>query len=526
MLLKRVGGTTPAAPEQAPANGGQAPGAPSPYAVTPPPGAMPSFAAGAPNAPPPAAPGGPGSPFERPVMPTAAPQPGSSPAIPGMGLPGVVVDKNKLRDFRNQIVQRIQNSIGPNTILTRDEKTIRELASKFKAIYDQLQISLPQDQQRMLFDEVLAEMVGFGPLEPLLSDDGVTEIMVNGPNQIYIERKGKLTEIDVTFENDEHVMRVINRIIAPLGRRIDRKWPMVDARLPDGSRVNAIIPPCALKGPTITIRKFSKKPLTWQDLVRFGSVTEDMMKFLQACVHAKLNLVVSGGTGSGKTTLLNVLSGFIPDDERIITIEDAAELQLSQRHVVSLESKPAEVDGTGRVTIRDLVINSLRMRPERIVVGECRGGEALDMLQAMNTGHDGSMTTLHANTPRDALSRLETLVLMSGMDLPIRVIREQIASAVQLIIQQSRLRDGSRKVTYITEIQGMEEQNIVLQDIFMFVEEGEDEKGKVIGNLKSTGLRPKFEQKLKLIGYNLPPSMFGGMFPGAQNMNQDKNRRK
>lgn len=506
MLLKRVGGgsqpATPApeapAPPAPPVN--NAPSAPSPYATTPPPGM-----------------GGAPSPFDqRPVMPTAAPAPGASPAIPGMGLPGVVVDKNKLRDFRNQIVQRIQTGIGPNTVLTRDEKTIRELASKFKAIYDQLQISLPQDQQRLLFDDVLAEMVGFGPLEPLIADESITEIMVNGPNQIYVEKKGKLIELEVTFENDDHVMRVINRIIAPLGRRVDRKWPMVDARLPDGSRVNAIIPPCAIKGPTITIRKFSKKPLTWQDLVRFGSCTEDMMMFLQACVKAKLNIVVSGGTGSGKTTLLNVLSGFIPDDERIITIEDAAELQLSQRHVVSLESKAAEVDGSGKVEIRDLVVNALRMRPERIVVGECRRGETLDMLQAMNTGHDGSLTTLHANTPRDALKRIETMCLMSGIDMPIKVIREQISSAVNLIIQQTRLRDGARKVTYVTEVQGMEEDNIVLQDVFKFDDQGEDANGKVIGNLMPTGLRPQFEDKLRRIGYNLPPSIFGGVIPGSE----------
>lgn len=453
----------------------------------------------------------------RPVMPVAAPTPNANPSIPGMGMPGVIVDRDKLREFRMTIIQKIQATVGPSTTLTRDDKTIRELASKFKSVYDQLQISLPQEQQRMLFDEVLAEMVGFGPLEMLLSDESITEIMVNGPNQIYIEQKGKLREVDVTFENDEHVMRVINRIIAPLGRRVDRKWPMVDARLPDGSRVNAIIPPCALKGPTITIRKFSKKPLVWTDLVRFGTVTEDMMKFLEACIRARLNCVVAGGTGSGKTTLLNVLSGFIPDDERIITIEDAAELQLSQRHVVSLESKPADVDGTGKVEIRDLVKNSLRMRPERIVIGECRGGEALDMLQAMNTGHDGSLTTAHANTPRDTLSRLETMCMMAGLDLPIRVLREQISSAIQLIVQQARLRDGSRKVINITEVQGMEENNIVIQDVFTWVEEGQDENGKVIGALKPTGLRPKFEDKLKLIGYKLPPSMFGATLPGQSN---------
>ncbi len=490
MLLKRVG------------SGGQPPNPPVENAQ--------------PEAPAPNAGPGYGSEMGRPVVPTAMPTSGSVPIIPGQGLPGVIVDKNRLRDFRNQIVQRIQASIGPTTILTRDEKTVRELASKFKVIYDQLQISLPAEQQRMLFDDVLAEMVGFGPLEALLGDESITEIMVNGPNQTYIEQKGKLKEIDVNFENDEHVMRVINRIIAPLGRRVDRKWPMVDARLPDGSRVNAIIPPCSLKGPTITIRKFNKKPLTWQDLVRFGTVTEDMIKFLEACIRAKLNIVVAGGTGSGKTTLLNVLSSFIPDDERIITIEDAAELQLVQRHVVSLESKPADIDGSGKVEIRDLVVNSLRMRPERIVVGECRRGEALDMLQAMNTGHDGSLTTCHSNTPRDTLSRLETMCLMGGLDLPIRVLREQISSAIHLIVQQARLRDGTRKVINITEVQGMEEQNIVIQDVFTWVEEGQDEDGKVLGALKPTGLRPRFEDKLKMIGYKLPPSMFGGAMPGQK----------
>jgi len=457
------------------------------------------------------------------VMPTAVPTSmpngngASSVNVPGMGMPGMVVDRAKLRDFRNQIVARIQSSIGPNTTLTKDEKTMKELATKFKLIYDQLQINLPKEEQTILFDEVIAEMVGFGPLEQLLLDESITEIMVNGPKLIFIEQKGRIFESPVTFENDDHVMRIINRIIAPLGRRVDRKSPMVDARLPDGSRVNAIIPPCALNGPTITIRKFNKKPLTVENLINFGSITADMAKFLEACVKAKLNIVVSGGTGSGKTTLLNVLSSFIPEEDRIVTIEDAAELQLQQRHVVSLETKKPEVDGTGEVTIRDLVKNSLRMRPERIVVGECRGSEALDMLQAMNTGHDGSLTTLHANTPRDATRRIETMCLMAGMDLPLKVLREQMSSAINVIIQQSRLRDGSRKVTFITEVQGMEGDNIVLQDIFIFEEEGSDANNKVIGRLKPTGLRPKFEDKLKIIGYNLPASMFGAVFPGANN---------
>jgi len=452
------------------------------------------------------------------------PSTGSMPAIPGMGMPGLVIDRGRLTEFRNQIVNRIQTSIGPSTILMRDEKTIKELASKFRTIYEQLQVNLPPDQQKLLFDEVLAEMVGFGPLEALLADESITEIMVNSPEMIFVEQKGKLHETDIHFESDEHVMRIINRIIAPLGRRIDRKSPMVDARLPDGSRVNAIIPPCALKGPCITIRKFSKKPLTYTDLIRFGTVTEDMMKFLEACVVARLNIVVAGGTGSGKTTLLNVLSGFIPEDERIVTVEDAAELQLQQRHVISLETKKPEVDGSAEVTIRDLVKNCLRMRPDRIVVGECRGGEALDMLQAMNTGHDGSLTTAHANTPRDTCSRLETMCLMSGMDLPLKVIREQISSAVNLIVQQARLRDGQRKVTFITEVQGMESDQIVLQDIFHFVETGTDSNGKVMGDLKPTGLRPRFIDKLDIVGYKLPATMFGAVLPGMPGYNKDRNK--
>jgi pilus assembly protein CpaF len=510
MLLKRVGGTP--APEGRPGEGQAQP-------VPPPQPAQSS--SGAPMPPPP--------PFGAstiaattsstvPGATSVAPPPSASPIIPGMGMTGMVVDREKLRDFRNQIVARIQASIGPNTVLTKDEKTMKELATKFKLIYEQLQLNLTAEQQKILFDEVLAEMVGFGPLEQLLVDESITEIMVNGPKIIFIEQRGKIIESNITFENDDHVMRVINRIIAPLGRRIDRKQPMVDARLPDGSRVNAIIPPCAIDGPTITIRKFNKKPLTVENLVNFGSLTQDMAKFLEACVKAKLNVVVSGGTGSGKTTLLNVLSRFIPDGERIVTIEDAAELQLLQRHVVRLETKKPEVDGTAEVTIRDLVKNSLRMRPDRIVVGECRGSEALDMLQAMNTGHDGSLTTLHANNPRDTTRRIETMVLMAGMDLPLRVIREQMASAINLIVQQTRLRDGSRKVTSITEVQGMEGENIILQDIFQWVEEGEDNNGKVVGALKPTGLRPKFEDKLKLIGYKLPASMFGANLPGFERL--------
>jgi len=341
-----------------------------------------------------------------------------------------------------------------------------------------------------------------------LADDTVTEIMVNGPKNIYIEQKGRLTRTAVTFENDDHVMRVLDRIVAPLGRRIDESSPTVDARLPDGSRVNAVIRPIALCGPTITIRKFSKKPMTVEDLIRFGSMTQEIAQFLRACVIARLNCVVSGGTGSGKTTLLNVLSGFIPNDERIVTIENAAELQLRQEHVVSLETRPANIEGRGEISIQDLVVNALRMRPDRIVVGECRSGEALDMLQAMNTGHDGSLTTAHSNSPRDTLARLEVMCLMSGMDLPIRAIREQIASAVNLIVHQERLRDGTRKITKVTEIQGMEGDIITMSDIFEFEQTGV-EAGKVIGRLRPTGLRPKFIDAIEAAGIHLPPSVFG-----------------
>jgi pilus assembly protein CpaF len=369
-------------------------------------------------------------------------------------------------------------------------------------------IVLTRPERDKLFDEISADIIGFGPIEVLLRDPTVNEVMVNGPEQIYVEQKGKLVLSDVKFDNDDHVRRIIDRIVSPLGRHVDESSPLCDARLPDGSRVNIVIPPISLVGSVITIRKFSKSPLKIDDLVRFGSMTPEVAEFLRACVLARLNIVVSGGTGSGKTTLLNVLSSFIPDDERIITVEDAAELQLRQDHVVRLEARPPNIEGKGAVTIRDLVINCLRMRPERIVVGECRGREALDMLQAMNTGHDGSLTTGHANTPRDMLSRLETMVLMAGMDLPINAIRQQVASAVDLIVQQTRLRDGSRRIINVTEVQGMEGDVITLQDVFLFEQEG-FEGGKVLGVIKPTGVRPKFMPKIEDAGIRLPPSVFG-----------------
>ncbi|OQY25313.1 MAG: type II secretion system protein E [Anaerolineaceae bacterium 4572_32.1] len=408
------------------------------------------------------------------------------------------------------IADKLRSSLEPNVKLDRSPETMQLIRERFTLLCAHANVNLPQEKQKQLYQEILDELLGFGPIEPLLQDDSVTEVMVNGPAQVYAERSGKVVLTDIRFLNDDHVMQTINKIIKPLGRQVDHTWPMVDARLPDGSRVNAIIPPCAIDGPSVTIRKFSKIPFTVQNLIDFGTLTEDMADFLEACVVSRLNIIVSGGTGSGKTTLLNVLSSYIPDEDRIVTIEDAAELQLSQSHVVRLEAKPAEPDGTGRVAIRDLVINSLRMRPERIVIGECRGGEALDMLQAMNTGHDGSLTTIHANTPRDTISRLETLTLMAGMELPLMVVRQQIASALDLIVQQTRLRDGSRKIINITEVQGMEGDTVVLQDIFRFEEEGEKD-GKVVGRMKPMGIRPRFMDRLSAHGFNFPPSMFMDM---------------
>jgi len=375
-------------------------------------------------------------------------------------------------------------------------------------IYEQTQLKLPEDIRKQIFDQVLNDLMGYGPIQLLLNDPSVTEIMVNGPKKIYVEKKGQLTKTNVTFDDDAHILQIIDRIIMPLGRRVDSDSPTVDARLPDGSRVNAVVRPVAIDGPSITIRKFRKDKLTPEELIEFGSVTPGMVEFLRACVLSRFNIVISGGTGSGKTTLLNVLSGFIPENERIITIEDAAELQLQQDHVMRMETKPANVDGHGEVTIRDLVRNSLRMRPDRIVVGEVRGGEALDMLQAMNTGHDGSLTTVHANTPRDALSRLETLVLMAGMELPLKVVRQQISSAIDLIVQQTRLKDGQRKVTAITEVAGMEGETVVLTDIFKFEQTGVSAEGRVIGEINPTGIRPNFTLRLEASGFKLGAEIF------------------
>src|SRR5690348_393803 len=412
------------------------------------------------------------------------------------------------RSLKDRVKRKLISELDPSV----DTNEIDEVRQRLKSLFDQIieaeNLVLTRAEKERLFEELAADVIGFGPIEPLLTDASVSEVMVNGPKKVYFERKGRLMLSDVQFDDDDHVRRIIDRIVSPLGRHVDEASPIVDARLPDGSRVNVVIPPISLIGPTITIRKFTKEKLRVDDLIRFGSMTPEIADFLRACVHARLNVVISGGTGSGKTTLLNVLSNFIPDDERIVSIEDSAELQLAKEHWVRMETRPANIEGSGAITARDCIKATLRMRPDRVIVGECRGGEALDMLQAMNTGHDGSLTTGHANSPRDMLARLETMVLMAGMDLPVRAIREQISSAVDLIVQQSRMRDGSRKVTHITEVQGMEGEKITLQDVFLFEQEA-FENGRVIGSVKPTGVRPKFMPKIEESGISLPPTIFG-----------------
>ena len=419
---------------------------------------------------------------------------------------GPVTKLDPYQPLKQKIHQKIVDELGSVEMDRRQlEEAVTHISS---AAMDAEPVLVPRFERTRIISEIIDEVLGLGPIEPLLKDDTVTEVMVNRYNQVYVERNGLLVLTDVHFRDDIHVMHIIEKIVSPLGRRIDESSPMVDARLPDGSRVNAIIPPLALTGPALTIRKFSRDPFKINDLVDMDTLTQEMADLLKACVEGKLNIVISGGTGSGKTTTLNVLSSFIPADERIVTIEDAAELQLRQEHIVTLEARPANIEGRGAVTIRDLVRNSLRMRPDRIVVGEVRSGEALDMLQAMNTGHEGSMTTGHANSPRDMVSRMETMVLMAGMDLPVRAIREQISSAIDLVIQQSRLRDGSRKITHLTEVQGMEGDVITMQDIFVFDQTGRDTNGKIIGRFKPTGIRPKFVEKLLANGIKLPAELF------------------
>lgn len=406
-----------------------------------------------------------------------------------------VDDYSDLKEkVHTEIIERINREAADGNDITENQEEY--ILKSLEALIEENSAGIARADRLRIQKEIYNNVVGLGPLEPLLDDPDISEVMVNGPYNVYIERRGKLELSDTVFKDNNHLMNILNRIVSSVGRRIDETSPMVDARLADGSRVNAVIPPIVLNGPTITIRKFSKNPLTVSDLIRNASVSPMMMSFLEACVKGKLNIIVSGGTGSGKTTLLNVLSGYIPDTDRIVTIEDAAELQLRQNHVVTMESRPANLEGAGQITIRELVRNALRMRPDRIVVGEVRSGETLDMLQAMNTGHDGSLTTAHANSPRDLMSRLETMVLMSGMDLPIKAIREQVSSALDVIVQQARLKDGSRKIINITQVVGMEGDTITLQDLFVFKQQGLDAQGKITGNFVSTGIRPTFIEKM------------------------------
>jgi pilus assembly protein CpaF len=401
-------------------------------------------------------------------------------------------DFTKLREY---LIASVMQDISPADLTLENRQ--QHIQDSLENAFAQTKLTLSEPVRKRFLRDVLDEITGYGPLQPLLDDPDITEIMVNGPQKIYIEKKGRLERTNVIFEDNDHILKLIDRIVLPLGRHIDSDSPMVDARLPDGSRVNAVIPPCAVDGASII------------QLIELNTLTQGMADFLRACVLGRLNIMISGGTGSGKTTFLNVLSGFIPETERIITIEDAAELQLQQEHVVRLETKLASVEGHGIVNVRELVHNSLRMRPDRIIVGECRGGEALDMLQAMNTGHDGSLTTIHANSPRDAISRLETLVLMAGMALPIKIVRQQISSAVDVIVQMSRLRDGTRKITAITEVAGMEGDVVVLSDIFKFNQTGVDSEGKILGLVKPTGIRPLFGPRLELAGFKLGAEIFG-----------------
>ncbi|MGQ9888081.1 MAG: CpaF family protein [Aggregatilineales bacterium] len=455
-----------------------------------------------------------------PSEPTAPPKPGTAEAIDESKLAAIrqrrqVVGaappgrENSYMDLKVRVQNKLLSELDSQAVdVTKKAQVRAHIEEMFNQILADESLVLSRAERQRLFEAIVADILGYGPLETLLADDSISEIMVNGPKNVFIEQKGRISRAPIAFDDEDHVLRIIERIVAPLGRRIDESQPMVDARLPDGSRVNAIIRPLSLVGPTITIRKFAKKPLTVEDLIRFGSMTKEIADFMEACVVGRLNIIVSGGTGSGKTTLLNVLSGFIPNDERIITIENAAELQLRQEHVVTLESRPANIEGKGEITIQDLVVNSLRMRPDRIVVGECRAGEALDMLQAMNTGHDGSLTTLHSNSPRDTLARLEVMCLMAGMDLPVRAIREQVSSAVDLICHQERMRDGSRKIVKITEVQGMEGEIITMSDLFEFEQTG-IEGSRIVGRIRPTGLRPKFIDRLEAAGRYLPPSIFG-----------------
>jgi pilus assembly protein CpaF len=437
----------------------------------------------------------------------SVPAPASAPAAP---------QADALAALKQRVGEALFERIGSRlSDAGLTESTLQSYAREELAqIVDAEQVPLTTEERQRLVRQISDDVLGYGPLQQFLDDESVTEIMVNGPEQIFIEQKGRVHLSNAQFKSEEDLRRVIEKIVSKVGRRIDESSPLVDARLEDGSRVNAVIPPLAVNGSSLTIRKFAADPLKVADLVRFGSMSPEMAELLNACVKAHLNILISGGTGTGKTTLLNVMSSFIPHDERIITIEDAVELQLQQEHVVRLESRPANIEGKGEIGIRDLVKNSLRMRPDRIVVGECRGGEALDMLQAMNTGHDGSLSTIHANSPRDVIARLETLVLMAGMDLPLRAVREQIASAIDVVVQLTRLRDGTRRITHITEVQGMEGEIVTLQDAFVFdYSAGVDASGRFLGKAVSTGVRPRFIDRFEELGIHVDPRVFETPIP-------------
>ncbi len=477
----------------------------------------PSPAQAAPSAPPPAsaAPPPPEAPAPAPAPARPAEEPPAASAVPVPAAPGRRRDRltdervKRFQDLKAGIHRKLVEQLDLTKLAREDNAELRQQVKQVvKALCEEANTLLNYNERERLVQEILDEAFGLGPLEALLSDPLISDIMINGPKQVYVERGGRIELTDVAFKDNEHLLHVIDKIVAPLGRRCDEVSPMVDARLKDGSRVNAIIPPLAIDGPSMSIRRFGTDPITWDDYLRFKSCAPQVVEFLRACVIAGLNILIVGGTGSGKTTLLNNLSSFIPADERIVTIEDAAELQLRQPHVVRLETRPPNIEGKGRITIRDLLINSLRMRPDRIVVGECRGGETLDMLQAMNTGHEGSMTTIHANTTRDAVQRVETMVMMSGFELPTRAIRQQFASAINLIVQAARLTGGPRKITAVTEVQGMEGDVITMQDIFRFEQDGVSADGRARGRIVSTGVRPQFIDRLKTSGTTVDASWF------------------
>lgn len=447
------------------------------------------------------------------------PQSTDTTQIPAQRDPGqsglTTTSPNDWQALKKRVLNYIIASLPADGTFATPEQTQRQAEILFEEAMQRETIIIPRSVRQRLVEQIIADIVGFGPLDQLLRDDTITEIMVNGPNSVYVERRGRLEKTDVHFDSNEHVTRIIHRILAPIGRHIDEFSPMVDARLPDGSRVNAVIPPVSLIGPVMNVRRFPKKRLNTQDLINYGTVPANVMAFFEASVKSRLNIIISGGTGSGKTTLLNVLSSFIPATERIVTIEDVAELQLQQDHIVTMEARKPNLEGKGEIGLRELVINALRMRPDRIVMGEVRGREALDMLQAMNTGHDGSLTTAHSNSPRDTLSRLETMVMMAGFPLPVKAIREQVSRAINLIVHEERLRDGTRRVVAVTEVVGMEGELIVLQDIFTFAQQGMRE-GRIVGELKPTGVRPRCYEQILQYGLSLPPDLFGKVSPTAR----------